>query len=359
MNNIILPIQKNTTLKMECWTYYKLAIIETLPNCMNWLSSHINTFVSVQEQYVFYGNYPKPHPIEYFKDILIIKELDLYEIAPSEIIKQIKETINDNNYFVVFLRKSENQYHEAFIYGYNDINKYFHSFSIKNHSFADTTLTYDEVLCGYSQNIEFYKKYPNLYYSYKNFSPIMAKIQPCYDYINKNYAYEFFDKINNEVYGKKIITTENYAINDFTSPQTYYVGISCVTHARDILNELFKISTYHININEEKLRIIRYNLFKLLEHKKLLHNSMIWYENKWNISNQRIKALRENYNKHCADMTDICNMFLKYTYTQSLTLLKKIIKKIEHQYQNEKTTLGEYALLIRDWYLTEVLQNKL
>ena len=145
MKTKILPVKVDTTLKIECWTYYKLAVIETMPNYMNWLSSHMNIYYAPMGSGIYFGNCPIPYSTDYYKDILNIEEIDLFEIKPQSIIEQIIRSIKNDYYYVLFLRTAQNEHHEAFIYGYDDNNKCFYSFSVQNNVFTDSIISYEQV----------------------------------------------------------------------------------------------------------------------------------------------------------------------------------------------------------------------
>ena len=127
----ILPIQTNTYLRIECWTYYQMAIIQTLPDYMIWLSSHMDVFYyEAIGEGLYFGNRTKPFSPEYYRDILDIEEINLYDVHPDAIIDRIIDELNREYYYIVFLRDDNNDSHEAFIYGYDLEQKLFFSIAI-------------------------------------------------------------------------------------------------------------------------------------------------------------------------------------------------------------------------------------
>ena len=71
-----LPLKKNPIITSECWTYYKMAIIETHANAQAWLASHMK-LMSTTDPFAkaFYGENMCIHNMHYYADILDIEEI--------------------------------------------------------------------------------------------------------------------------------------------------------------------------------------------------------------------------------------------------------------------------------------------
>ena len=346
----ILPIQTNTYLRVECWTYYQMAIIQTLPDYMIWLSSHMDVFYyEAIGEGLYFGNRTKPFSPEYYRDILDIEEINLYDVHPDAIIDRIIDELNREYYYIVFLRDDNNDSHEAFIYGYDLEQKSFSSIAInESGKFEPTEISFEDVIEGYSKEYKYYKDNCNQYYCRRSFGYIMSRMKPSLRYLTQNYAYDYFEKIYYEVYGTRTDLNDNNEINEFWSPRVYYTGISC----------LHKLCKNISEINEKSntdLFVIRKNLFKLLEHRQLISASMKWYESYWDITNTKLLSLSQKYNEACERMSNICYVFMKFEKRRSDNLRAQITALIEEQYKNEKEILGEYAILIRNWFCRCVL----
>lgn len=358
MSKKSLPVIINPSLKMECWTYYKMAILQTLPEHMNWLAAHMNLYYGDMGEGLCFGSGPTPHPPEYFCDILNIEEIDLFAVRSCDIVNRIKSEINNNYYFVVFLRYSDNVSHESFIYGYDDSTKVFKTVSFGNSlGIHPSEISYDEVQMGYHNDVEFFKNHPSLYYIRRSFGYVMSRIQPVKKYLTKNYAFEFFDKINQEVYGKKVDVNDNSIIHEFSQTSCYYTGTACLYKIQSLLTQVLneKITpetTYH-------LLQLRKTLFKLLEHRKLMHDSMMWEEKNWNITDTELLSLRQTYLNSTKEMERLCLSFLKFEHTLDFKILETIVEKIKSQHHVEKQTLGMYSIRVREWYCNNVLKYKL
>ena len=354
---VVLPISTNTELKIECWTFYKMSIIQTLPEYMNWLSSHMNIFYGEIGEKIYFGIGPHPHDVTYFSDILDIDEIDLYAVKPSNLIKKIKSEIDMDYYYVVFLRNEEGESHEIFIYGYDDNITSFYTFDlIENGNFVPALIRYDKVEEHYCNDYQYYLHNPEQYYCKIKFGYVMYRIKTRNKYKHKNYAAEYFEKLYHEVYGTRTDLCYSDDYDQFLPPCSFYTGVTCLIRLNDRITELKGFPESENKIVE--LNIIRKNLFKLREHRNLIYRSMRWYEKCWGIQDEHILDLHNNYQKCCVDMDRICIMYLKYLFTRNGMLLEKIQRNIMEQYCNERRILCEYVNVIREFYNSQVLSKK-
>lgn len=352
----ILPVELDTKLKIECWTYYKLSIIQTLPNHMNWLSSHMDIYAGEMGEGVYFGN-QKPHLPNYYSDILHIEEIDLYDVATERIVDRIKSEIDNDFYYVLFLRDANGFSHEAFIYGYSDKHDVFYTISMnENKQFYSHEISYRELSNGYRNDYNYYIDNPDLYYHRHDFGYVMSRIKPEMKYINKNYAEEYLEKICFEVYGTRTDICDCSEFNVFSKTSSYYTGVACLVYLYEKISQL---SNNNGNASDDYLIVIKKNMFKLYEHRRLNLEAMIWYETQWNIADADILNAREQYAEACGDMHTTCMLFLKYMLTRDCELLNNISEKIRNQYTNEKIILGSYVLKIREWYTHNVLPTQL
>ncbi len=352
-----LAISNESILKMECWTYYKMSIIQTLPQYMNWLSAHMNIYFAELGEGIYFGEGIKPHRAEYYSDILHIEEIDLYQVIPCEIIDRIKSSINDDYYFVVFLRDEKGYSHEVFIYGLDDESKMFESLMLRDDGiFVSTSISFLKLEADYRNNYTYYKNNPENYYEKSDYGYVMYRMKPNLKYINKNYAVEFFGKLYHEVYGTRTDLCYSDDYDEFLTPCSFYTGVTCLIRLVDKINELMDNREWDEKNTEQY--ILKKNLFKLLEHRKLIYDSMIWYEHQWRIDAEHIVSLHNEYHTCCENMNKICMVYLKYLYTKNESLLTRIKDMIIKQYRDERRILCEYVNVIREFYMSKVLPKR-
>ena len=345
-----LPLELNSDIKMECWTNYKMAIIKTLPNFMNWLSSHIDVYYDEIWGGIFFGEGTRPHDSEYYRDILDIEEVDLFTIAPDDIVDVIKYAINHNYYYVVYLRNQEGASHEILVYGYDDSVSSFLTLSNRQKKgFLPDKILYSQVEEEYKSDFTFYKEHSEMYYERRFFGYVMSKIKPVNKYQFKNYAADYFNKINREVYGTRIDVSDNCCIDDFNRNYGYYTGTACLHVMKEKLLKLKETS-----LDKDEMSVVKNDLFKLLEHKKLIAKSMVWQEKNWNISDERIIDERKKYEICCNVMEKISNMFLKFKETKNHKLIYNMINEIESLHHTEKNVLNNYITFAYEWYFAMI-----
>ena len=356
-NKVVLPCKIDTHLQIECWTFYKMAIIQTLPKYMNWLSAHMNIFCGELGEGVYFGKDNRPHDSAYFSDVLDIEEIDIYSVTPNKIIERIKHEINNDFYYVIFLRDDEETAHEIFIYGYDDNNYSFDTVEIGiNGHFQKTLISYKTVEKYYHNTYEYFKFNPDQYYYKSNFGYVMYRMRPNTKYIQKNYAVEYFDKLYYEVYGTRTDLCYSDDYNQYLTPCSFYTGVTCLIRVNEKINALANSSDQERKSIE--LYIVKNNLFKLYEYRLLLNNSMKWYEEQWRIDDPNILSLHNEYSSCCYDMERTCMMLLKYIYTNDQDLLYRIQDELMLQYAKERKILCEYVNVIREFYNSQVLSKK-
>ncbi len=337
-----------------------MAVIQTLPNHMNWLSSHMDLFFGDMSEGLYYGNLPRLNQPEYYLDILNIEEIDLYSVSGDKIIDEIKNAIDDDFYYLVYTRTNNQDSHEVFIYGYDDEECTFNSFGLRdNGHFGPVKISYDRLRDGYNNEIGFFKEHPEDYYRRRDFGfgYVMCRMKPNYRYISKNYAAEYFEKISREAYGG--ITYINYTDNEGQSGKQniFYTGIDCLLKIIDKTRKCSQREEGFFGYYYEGG--LRRNIFKLSEHRALIYDSMKWYEQIWKVNDAAIITLQERYGALSKEMAKTSMLFLKYQETGDLKIMKRIIERLEIQHEQEKPVLIEYAHRIREWYTDNRLKKLL
>lgn len=346
-----LPVQLDACITTECWTYLRMCIIQTLPNYENWLFSHMTMFANCQEKLIGFGEYRRVFPIDYYKDILDIKEKSIFEIA--DIKSFIIQHINKNNYISVFVKTANDYDHEVFIYGYDDETEEFDSVSLwDNGKFASKKAKYQEVICGFEKLKVSLLNDPDPLFQRREYTFLVCTLSPSYDYLNRDYTYEYFDKIYHETYGNtiRLFPIDENELN--MKPFEYMTGVTCLISVKNIIAEL--INCGDLTTCNRDIFILRKQLYKLLEHRRIILNGLIWYENKWNITNEEILNIRLAYSEWVLHMEETCNMFLKFEKTHDKNILNRILDRLSYQYRNDKLLLGQYATLIRTYYFNEI-----
>lgn len=118
---IELPIQiDDIGCVTDCWIYNRLAIIKTSPFYSDWIASHYD-LLSMDHNNIFFGDISL-YPPSYHDSILLRKQLLLSQFTKANIIKRIKECIENGYYVIITLKQYSDRdfYHEVLIYGFDD-----------------------------------------------------------------------------------------------------------------------------------------------------------------------------------------------------------------------------------------------
>lgn len=360
---IILPFEIKPKIETECWNYYKMSIIQTLPNYTNWLAAHMGVCVDTVDEQVYFGTEGEPYPLEYFSDILDIEELDMCTIYPDSLVERVKERINNGWYYVVFVSDETEYSHEVFLYGYDDEEKVFYSVCLNEHGhFEPRLVTYNWLKAGYQNILHFFMNNPEAYYSRRKFGYLVFCLRPCFKYLSKNYAAEYFVKLNNELYGKRADIFFSRRNTEYRASKSYYTGIACLLKVKDQITLLR--DNGHDMENTTRVGNIQKSLFKLLEHRSMMVEAMEWFETLWNITEPSLLHSHKCYASCLDKMKMTCMLFLKYlNYLKKSekndSILDSIIMGLDAQYRSEKEYLGTYVAGIESWYYRHVLPRKL
>lgn len=357
----ILPVELQAKVTTECWNYYKLAIIQTMPDYEKWLSSHLNLSVGINTDEVYFGAYGKPHNSDYFSDILDIREYNIYELSSETIIEWVKTQIDQDWYCSVFLGSRWENLHECFIYGYDCEALQFYTISLNEWGhFQENIVSFGWLQDGYRNLIRFYQSHPDLYLSKKSFNFLVSCLKPCDKYLTKDYAGDYIDKIVHEVYGTRTEMRYSRRNGAFTElPKTYYTGVTCMLRMKTILEALGTEAYGERLEQKDYVNRLRVSMYKLAEHQAMLSDAMLWYENAWQINDPELINARKTYEIHSAKMKKLCILFMKFLVARDKELLARISEKIGVLYREEKECLGVYEPKIEMWYFQHVLPRAL
>lgn len=276
-NEKILPIELNAAITTECWNYYKLVIIQTLPEYEKWLSSHLDLYTIIAQSDLFFGANGVPHKADYFSDFLEIEEQNIYEIPSSKVVSWVKERIDLNWYCTVFVGADWETMHEVFIYGYEDDGENFYSISLDERGhFQAQIITYEWVQSEYKKMLRFHQANPELYFAKNAYNYLASCLRPCYTYLSKNYASDYLKKIAHETYGTR--TEQYFSRRDGSyteTPQIYYTGVTCMLSLKTAFEALNNRDEDAKNTPKKSWPLFRISLFKLLEHQTMLSNAML------------------------------------------------------------------------------------
>lgn len=345
-----LPISiSNAMIVSECWTFTRLAIIQTSPYAQDWIASHMRIFADFSGDIHFGENLRRYLP-SYYSDILEQNHINIFEIANENLILTIKRKIDSNQYVIIssLSHNIENNpvFHEIMIYGYDDSLEVFLSSKIQNRVFIESTVPYKEL----QDNFPLVKKHWGssvenyLAHTINYFPPFLScSLKSSYDV--SNCLYMAMQKIDAEIYGAQLISSvlsDNMSIYDMN---TYYTGIACLASLSKTLTNLCQ----DISL-PSFIRGLSNIIKKLHENRTLILLAMKYIVSKINITPKDDLHCIEAYEKCCERVWQWCNMALKYELTNDKLLLFRINCQIAPAFLEERNVLKEFRTMYIDAY---------
>lgn len=344
-----LPIVLDAAIISECWTFAKLAIIQTTEYANAWLASHMNLYVNMINAY--FGDYQSFHDPIYYEDILTIHEIDIFNLNENQLTELIKQNIDNQKYILIytdwnFTGDGVPRFHEILIYGYNDIKKVFYAPTLTNRKFTETEISYKHIKDSLPVLINHLKlnKWKRLGLSI-TYQLLLSSISTREDYSPDRCAYTALKKIKDEINGKQIKLEELNENLDICNERINYTGISC-------LHSLLKTLQRMINLEElpNWYQGLTSMLKKIHEHRELIHLSMNYIVRKWDIDKPEIFQLVAQYQIYCERTKKWYLMALKYELVQNCSLLERIAYEVPIAYKEEKAVLQSFDSFCTAWY---------
>ena len=339
----ILKISDMPLVTSECWTYYKMAIIQTMSNCENWLINHLKLYVDGNGNAIF-GEDGAMYPLSYYCDILNIKDGEIIQIKKEQIVKYIIDTINDNNYVLLdvnfrrFFDFDENAFrlHETLIYGYDLEKEEFITSILSNNTFKEMCLSFKEVENAFEDVLNYYNSNIKRLFDRKLWFLGITILSGNKNYNNVNEEFDLLKRLNWELSGNFY---KKSSYND-KKESIYYTGISTIKKLHDSLNFLIEENDF----NATKIGIYCRTCLKIAERQRMILQIVKYYFKKNNISD--ISGTIDDLTKCCKMMeTNVC-LFYKYEYTVDNNILKRITETLPEIIITEKTALDKCIHII-------------
>lgn len=335
-----LPIvTQKTAVVTECWTFARMAIIQTSTFAVDWLASHMNLFMTETSHIYFGENFRQFRP-SYYEDILDTEHIDIFSVDRKDVIAKIKQQIDSNKYVLLstvwyFDENNVPLIHESLIYGYSDEKKMFYITMLKDRAFIETTMLFSWI----EDNFEIVKNHwcsrggrHMVNYCINFMTPwVNYSLKKTYD--THNAVYMALDKIDKERCGRKIMASSLSEKMTIADTVVYYTGIACLDGLSNAINRICQNLPGYYDI----IKIIKV----LLEHRKLILLSMRYVKEKLSLKKEFDNIIL-NYEDCCGYIEKWCNMAIKYDLTKDKTLLLRINCEIAQIYLKEKNSINVF-----------------
>lgn len=154
-----LPIEINAAIKTECWTFYKMSIIQKIVDYQSWVAINLPFFVEGNCHTSFGRNGEVHFPSE-FSAILDVAEVPCSLVCDDRILSELISNIDSGRYMIIYINYnslfrddySPHRYHEILIYGYKYIDEklYFYSVLFIKDGFKECLIEGKLICQGYS-----------------------------------------------------------------------------------------------------------------------------------------------------------------------------------------------------------------
>lgn len=339
----ILKISDMPLITSECWTYYKIAIIQTIPNYENWLINHLKLYIDGDGNAIF-GEDGAMYPLSYYCDILNIKDGKILEIEKKQIVKYIIDTINANKYVLLdvnfrrFFDPDENAFrlHETLIYGYDLEKEEFITSILSNNTFKEICLSFKEVENAFEDVLDYYNSNIKRLFDRKLWFLGITILSGNQNYNNVNEEFDLLKRLNWELSGNSYKKSSH---ND-TKESIFYTGISTIKKLYDILTSLLEENIF----DATKIKQCCRTCLKIAERQRMILQIVRYYFEKNNIAD--VSGAVDDLTKCCKMMeTNVC-LFYKYEYKVDNNILKRITETLLEVIIIEKTALDKCIHII-------------
>ena len=340
----ILKVSGEPLITSECWTYYKMSVIQTGIGFENWLITHMKLFIDGNGN-AFFGEDGELYPLSYYGDILNIEDGNIMNVSKTDVIQFIVQCINDGKYVLIdvnfrrFFDPAENAFrlHETLIYGYDLDKQEFTTSILTNNSFKRVNLNFSEVEQAYEDVLKFYEANPQRLFDRKYWFLGLTLFSYNQEYQNANYEYDLLRRLRWELSGRMY---KKCAYNG-TAEYVYYTGMSALKR----LCEMFESITNEEEHISNNIQQCSKACLKVYEREKILRVVAKYYYDKNNIEDKENVIVDLD---HCCDMLEKCVFLLyKYEYTPSDRTLEKVKSFLTETQNVERRALENSVLAIQ------------
>ncbi len=353
-----LPIEIDSIIKSSCSMFYRMAIIQTLPNYQSWLAVNMNGFVEANGD-AKYGEYCEEYRPSFFQSVFNISEKFQADLSNDSIIDYIISSIDRGIYIILYLDYDKIQcgcnssgkswYHETLLYGYDDEKKIIYSPVIIDNTFKEKEVPYEDIKIAYSNSKHYFASRPDYAFSKNQWYHIITEIKPKKIQVPPNVYYEYLNRLKREYNGglidKYIFNNDEEPLRqvkmrdeDFVHEKGCFFGLAILPAISTLLRRYAREEEYGslrcllienaVKYLLERLLILREGMYWFVEDRQLKNNPFI---EKISINFQELIIIAER------------NVFLmeKYLIRKNFDIFERIADNIDEYYPIEKEMLNE------------------
>ncbi len=346
MDKKTLKISENPIVSSECFSYFKMGIIQTIPNYEEWLGDRFKLFIDSDGDARF-GEHGVIYTLSSFSDILKIEDGRIFEVDKERLIPFIMESIDAGKYVMLdlnFAKISEKcerdfQLHETLVYGYDLAAEELIVTELVNFSFREARIPFDKARDAYEDVRRFFYNDTLELLNRKRFFTGLTLLSPRYDYDNINADYDLFIRLEWELAG---IVYEKVESNAHCESHVT-TGIACVKKLYTDLQTLVENGNYDYDL------LTRYRTWalKISERENVILHALAYFFSKYGIDGgECLNQLKECYEMMYQNVL----MFYKYGYSRNPAIIGRIAAYAEEVYHKELRFFEEVTALFKKNY---------
>ena len=346
---IRLPIELNTAVITECWTFEKLAMIQAAPCGDAWLASHLSLCMDPHFS-CYFGDWDTHYSPSYYDDVLSVREIPLYSSPEADLLDRMQAHIRDGRYVMAILhhgpddRDDRNAYHESLLYGYDSDRRVFFAPVLRNTELVEGELPFESVLASLSRLKAHMIAVPDdRFFWASGYQFPLSCITVRTDYVPNPYA--VLQKFIPEIWGNTMVLTELDMDMQPYGEKAVYRGLGCLWGIREALTAYRKGEP----MPDGFIGFVR-NFKKLCEHRRLFLHSMHYMVRQWSIHNEDVDTCVRVYSA-CVDRVETwLSLSIKAEITRTPSLLSRIVDEIPAAYREEFLMLSDFYNRCLIWY---------
>lgn len=381
-----LPLKSDPIITSECWTYYKMSIIETHPNAKAWLASHMKLMsTTVPHAKSFYGENMHIHNMHYYGEILIIEEIDpLYLIHNSGFSEKLVAEIDSGNYVVIYcntptlddINSDEIFAHEILLYGYDTKRQVFYFLPSPTYGYDTERKVYyplqfpnkepdggQEVLfstleIAYRRMMDNWNIDPSSMNSKREIEFTVARMHLRKDYNGCNAVYDAIERIENEMDCTETVRKSYDEFGNLLTEKMSVMGLANIVLlqevVRDIIKNPVKNDVRGVPLSQNIMPMFR----KFCEMRKLIYISIKYVISALDIDDLSAFVVADKYLECINNMEKMLYMGAKFRITGDTKILLRIDQELDSQREKELSCLSIfYKIASKAFFDKEIVMH--
>jgi len=347
-----LPIKIDAIVKSSCSMYYKMAIIQTIPNCQAWLAVNMKGFVEAHG-HSKYGNIFEEYFLSDFSSVFEIYEKMQSEITGDNIIDYLISKIDEGYYIILYTNynalygnnNSEPWFHETLIYGYDKEEQVLYSPLLKRGRFCESKISFEQMRIAYLQAKDYYKENLEFAFSRGRWFHVITELKPHEISIPANIYFEYAWHIEKELEGGLLDRYKSQENGEYEHTYGCFYGIIAQSEIAKLLR---RYAEHEKDPHSIRFTLITNAVRYLSERLQILFQGIMWFvEDRGLSSNSEIQEIIEGYNKLIVIAKRNALLMEKFAITKDMTILYRVADTIDLHFPREKDLLENYYKYVR------------